>query len=85
MSAHLIRFPVSSVLRREGAALLAELVDAARRTWGGGAAMGVEGSGLTVMLDRALSVLEPVMELKREPVSFLPIVTTARQSTKQSS
>jgi len=35
---------------------------------------GVEGSGFTVTLERALSVLELVMELKREP-SFLPIVT----------
>ncbi len=40
------------------------------------ATVGVEGSGFTVMLDRALSVLEPVMELKREPASFLVIVTS---------
>ena len=85
MTAHLIRLPVSSVLRRAGAALLELALDAARRTWGGGwGRAGVEGSGLTVMLDRALSVLEPVMELKREPASFLTIVTTATQSTKQS-
>lgn len=37
---------------------------------------GGSGSGFTVMLDRALSVLEPVMELKRELVSFRGIVTT---------
>lgn len=33
------------------------------------------GSGFAVMLDRALSLLEPVKELKREPPSFLVIVT----------
>lgn len=73
---HLIRLPFSSVLSREGAGLR-EPVDAVRMALGPGAApAGVEGSGLTVMLDRALSVLEPVMELKREPASFLPIVTS---------
>lgn len=39
------------------------------------AELGVDGSGFTVILERALSVLEPVMELKREPASFLVIVT----------
>jgi hypothetical protein len=38
--------------------------------------VGVKGKGLTVMLDLALSVLEPVMELKRELSSGRGIVTT---------
>lgn len=38
-------------------------------------AVGVEGRGFTVMLERALSVLELVIELKREAGSFLVIVT----------
>jgi hypothetical protein len=38
--------------------------------------VGVKGSGFTVMLDLALSVLEPVMELKRELSSARGIVTT---------
>ena len=38
---------------------------------------GIRGKGLTVMLELALSVLEPVKELKREPGSFgFLIVTT---------
>lgn len=41
--------------------------------------VGVKGSGFAVMLDRALSVLEPVKELKREP-SFLVIVTSGRRA-----
>jgi hypothetical protein len=37
---------------------------------------GVDGRGLTVATDRALSVLELVIELKREVASFLVMVTT---------
>lgn len=75
---HLRRPPLSSVLRRDGAArrdpcganLEALLFAAAPLGSGGrGGVVGVEGSGFTVMLDLALSVLEPVMELKREPSS----------------
>ncbi len=43
--------------------------------------MGVKGSGFTVMLDLALSVLEPVMELKRELSSGRGIVTTCEQQS----
>lgn len=43
------------------------------------AEVGVEGSGFTVMLERALSVLEPVIELKREIGSCLVIVTGSPQ------
>ena len=72
---------MSSVLSREGAARREEwgsepdlvgvallLVLLSEGDTGGG------GSGFTVMLDRALSVLEPVMELKRELASFRGIV-----------
>jgi hypothetical protein len=38
--------------------------------------VGVKGSGFTVTLDLALSVLEPVRELKREVSSARGIVTT---------
>jgi len=41
--------------------------------------VGVEGRGFTVMLERALSVLEPVIVLKREPASFRVIVTSATE------
>lgn len=41
---------------------------------------GREGSGFTVMLDLALSVLEPVIELKRELASFRGIVASNRPS-----
>jgi hypothetical protein len=80
----LIRFPFSSVLSRDGTALL-ELWDAARKTWAEEAAgeeEGVEGNGFTVILERALSVLEPVMELKREAASFLVIVTSGGRGEK---
>ncbi len=84
MFAHLTRYPFSSVLRRLGAALLelgardlkallfpvlplaADVED-----------LGMDGSGFTVTLERAESVLELVMELKREAGSFLVIVTGA--------
>jgi hypothetical protein len=41
-------------------------------------AVGVEGNGFTVAVDRALSVLELVIELKRELGSFLVMVTGRR-------
>jgi hypothetical protein len=40
----------------------------------GAVATGVEGNGFTVAVDRALSVLELVTELKRELGSFLVMV-----------
>lgn len=45
--------------------------------------VGVKGSGFVVMLDRALLMLEPVMELKREPPSFLVIVTGGRRAEQR--
>lgn len=45
---------------------------------GSAGAVGVLGSGFAVVLDRALSVLEPVMELKRELSSGRGIVTKQR-------
>lgn len=39
-------------------------------------AIGVDGNGLTVAVECALSVEELVMELKRDRASFLVIVTT---------
>ncbi|KAH8905328.1 hypothetical protein BR93DRAFT_929572 [Coniochaeta sp. PMI_546] len=41
-------------------------------------AVGVAGNGFTVAEDRALSVLELVIELKRELGSFLVMVTGSR-------
>lgn len=70
---HLIRLPFSSVFSRDGAARR-DPWETDREALVPDALVGVGGSGFTVMLERALSVLEPVMELKREP-SFLPIVT----------
>jgi len=69
---YLGKLPFSSVLRR-GVAL--------RELDGCGAlflssAAGVDGSGFIVAVDRALSVEELVIELKREFVSCLVIVTT---------
>jgi hypothetical protein len=65
--------PFSSVFSRDGAARR-DPWETDREALVPDALVGVGGSGFTVMLERALSVLEPVMELKREP-SFLPIVT----------
>lgn len=46
--------------------------------------VGVKGtSGFAVMLDRALSVLEPINELKREPPSFLVMVTGGRRAEQR--
>lgn len=42
--------------------------------------VGVKGSGFTVMLDFPLSVLEPVMELKRDVSSVRGIVTALQSS-----
>jgi hypothetical protein len=42
--------------------------------------VGVKGNGFTVMLDFPLSVLEPVMELKREVSSVRGIVTALQSS-----
>lgn len=42
--------------------------------------VGVKGSGFTVILDFPLSVLEPVMELKREVSSVWGIVTALQSS-----
>lgn len=67
--------PFSSVLSRDGGALLEPWVAVREELAAAEAEVGVEGRGFTVILERALSVLEPVMELKREPASFLPIVT----------
>jgi hypothetical protein len=44
--------------------------------------VGVAGRGFTVILDLALSVLEPVMELKREVSSARGIVTTCEPVTR---
>lgn len=82
---HRNRLPLSSVLRRDGAPRRdpcepnrEALLDAPPLLFDSVEAVGVEGSGLTVMLDRALSVLEPVMELKRELSSTRGIVTKQR-------
>ena len=80
---HLMAAPFSSVLSRDGAAFL-EPWDAAREALEAGPAVGVEGKGFTVMLERALSVLEPVIELKREAASFLPIVTNGSGAEQRS-
>lgn len=81
-----MRLPFSSVFKRVGAALR-ELVPAERElervvfvAAPATGAVGVAGEGLafTVLLDRALSVLELVIELNREVGSFLVIVTTKR-------
>ena len=85
VATHLTRLTFSSVLSRDGAALL-EPWDAVREAWPAveEARVGVDGRGFTVMLERALSVLEPVMELKREPVSFLPIVAKGSRADQRS-
>jgi hypothetical protein len=44
--------------------------------------VGVKGRGLTVMLDLPLSVLEPVMELKRAVSSARGIVTACKAATR---
>lgn len=45
---------------------------------------GVDGNGFTVTLERALSVDELVMELKRdEAASFLPIVTNGSRAEQR--
>jgi len=78
--------PFSSVLSREGAARREAwdtLREALGEAWGALWLPGVEGSGLTVTLERALSVLELVMELKREP-SFRPIVTSGSRADHRS-
>ena len=82
-----MRLPFSSVFKRVGAALRElppaerelELVVAVVVATATGA-VGVAGDGLafTVPLDRALSVLELVIELNREVGSFLVIVTSKR-------
>jgi hypothetical protein len=93
---HLTRLPLSSVLRREGAARrdpcgvdlpLLLLAAAAPGRGGRDGVVGVKGSGFAVMLDLPLSVLEPVMELKRELSSARGIVGEAasRAGTKKPS
>lgn len=92
MASHLVGFPptvaLSSTLRRDGAARRdgcgARREEALLPAPAGlekDAVVGVKGSGFTVMLDLALSVLEPVMELKRELSSGRGIVTTCEQQS----
>jgi len=85
MATHLARLPptLSSILRRDGAARrdacganLDEALFPAPAAFGRDGVVGVKGSGFTVTLDLALSVLEPVRELKREVSSARGIVTT---------
>lgn len=70
-------------MRRDGAARrdacganLDEALLPAPAALGADGVVGVKGSGFTVTLDLALSVLEPVRELKREVSSARGIVTT---------
>ncbi len=92
MTAHLVGLPppvaLSSTLRRDGAARrdgCGARREAALFPAPAGlekdAVVGVRGSGFTVMLDLVLSVLEPVMELKREVSSGRGIVTTCGQQS----
>ena len=77
ISTHLTSFPFSSVLRREGAARL-ELIECDGLDLESSLAIGVDGKGFTVAVDRPLSVEVLVIELKREPASFLVIVTAGQ-------
>jgi hypothetical protein len=85
LATHRVRLPLSSVLRRDGAArrdpcgATLEVLLAAPAKLGSDGVVGVRGSGFTVMLDLPLSVLEPVMELKRELSSGRGIVTACKQ------
>jgi hypothetical protein len=71
--------PFPSVFKRIGAPRLEEptflLLLLGLELVDGVVAVGVEGNGFAVALDRALSVLELVIELKRELGSFLAMVT----------
>lgn len=82
---HRVRLPFSSVFRRDGAARR-DPCGANREALfpvpapvpvgdASDGVAGVTGSGFTVMLDLPLSVLEPVMELKRDVSSGRDIVT----------
>jgi hypothetical protein len=94
MVTHRPEMPLSSVLRRDGAvrrdpcgANLDALWAAPLWLWKFGsdgveAVVGGNGSGFTVMLDLPLSVLEPVMELKREVSSARGIVTACKAATR---
>lgn len=79
-----MREPLSSVLSRDGAALLEPLEAAREALPADGAEFGVDGNGFTVTLERALSVDELVIELKRdEAASFLPIVTNGSRAEQR--
>jgi hypothetical protein len=91
MVTHRPGLPLSSVLRRDGAARrdpcganLDALWAAPLWLWkiGSDGFVGGNGSGFTVMLDLPLSVLEPVMELKREVSSARGIVTACKAATR---
>ena len=96
MVTHRPEMPLSSVLRRDGAAVRRDPCGAnldalwwAAPLWlwkfgsdGVEAVVGGNGSGFTVMLDLPLSVLEPVMELKREVSSARGIVTACKAATR---
>jgi hypothetical protein len=92
MVTHRPEMPLSSVLRRDGAvrrdpcgANLDALWVAPFWLWkfgSDGVVVGGNGSGFTVMLDLPLSVLEPVMELKREVSSARGIVTACNAATR---
>ncbi len=92
MDTHLVRLPptvaLSSTWRRDGAARRdtcgarrEEALFPAPAGLEKEAVVGVKGSGFTVVLDLPLSVLEPVMELKRELSSGRDIVTTCEQQS----
>lgn len=75
MCSHRATMSSSSVFNRDGA-ILRESAEFGREPLEAGG-LGVAGNGFTVMLERALSVLELVAELTRAPTraSFLVIVT----------
>lgn len=88
---HRPELPLSSVLRRDGAARrdpcpcganLEALWAVPFWEFGSDGVVGVKGSGFTVLLDLPLSVLEPVMELKREVSSSRGIVTACKAATR---
>lgn len=70
--------PFPSVLRRIGVPRLEEAAFLLLLLVDGVVAGGVAGKGFTVAVDLALSVLELVVELKRELDSFLVMVTRRR-------
>lgn len=85
---HRVGLALSSILRRDGGARrdpcganLEALLPVPFR-FGSDGLVGVTGSGFTVMLDLPLSVLEPVMELKREVSSGRGIVTACNTATR---